>query len=181
MTFSFVPQTLNALTQAGVAAGGAEDSQGISAKVLDCDTITQVKEKILDQIYKGTPYCHRPDPDTLDLGEQNVLVPKLSEEVEESGHLLSVQFSAEHAVSLPSDLALWLDPTGHDAGKTKSKRRRGGKEASPAPLISWCLVFFAIWPMAMAWVRGQREKKKKKRHGEGMGRKDNFSEELLQS
>uniref|UniRef100_A0A8C6J2Q5 Plexin-B1 n=1 Tax=Melopsittacus undulatus TaxID=13146 RepID=A0A8C6J2Q5_MELUD len=43
------------------------DSQGISAKVLDCDTITQVKEKILDQIYKGTPYCHRPDPDTLDL------------------------------------------------------------------------------------------------------------------
>uniref|UniRef100_A0A663EQV0 Plexin-B1 n=1 Tax=Aquila chrysaetos chrysaetos TaxID=223781 RepID=A0A663EQV0_AQUCH len=59
--------TLNALTQAGAAAGGAEDSQGISAKVLDCDTITQVKEKILDQIYKGTPYCHRPDPDTLDL------------------------------------------------------------------------------------------------------------------
>nr|XP_010301969.1 PREDICTED: plexin-B1 isoform X2 [Balearica regulorum gibbericeps] len=59
--------TLNALTQAGVAAAGAEDSQGISAKVLDCDTITQVKEKILDQIYKGTPYCHRPDPDTLDL------------------------------------------------------------------------------------------------------------------
>uniref|UniRef100_A0A669P0E7 Plexin B1 n=1 Tax=Phasianus colchicus TaxID=9054 RepID=A0A669P0E7_PHACC len=43
------------------------DSQGISAKVLDCDTITQVKEKILDQIYKGMPYCHRPDPDTLDL------------------------------------------------------------------------------------------------------------------
>uniref|UniRef100_A0A8D2NI35 Plexin-B1 n=1 Tax=Zonotrichia albicollis TaxID=44394 RepID=A0A8D2NI35_ZONAL len=59
--------TLNALTQAGVGAGGAEESQGISAKVLDCDTITQVKEKILDQIYKGTPYCHRPDPDTLDL------------------------------------------------------------------------------------------------------------------
>ncbi|NWJ07544.1 PLXB1 protein, partial [Crypturellus undulatus] len=59
--------TLNALTQAGVAAGGAEDSQGVSVKVLDCDTITQVKEKILDQIYKGTPYCHRPDPDTLDL------------------------------------------------------------------------------------------------------------------
>lgn len=83
VTFSFLPQTLNALTQAGVAAGGAEDSQGISAKVLDCDTITQVKEKILDQIYKGTPYCHRPDPDTLDLGEQNSLVPKLSEEEQE--------------------------------------------------------------------------------------------------
>lgn len=88
MTFSFLPQTLNALTQAGAAAGGAEDSQGISAKVLDCDTITQVKEKILDQIYKGTPYCHRPDPDTLDLGEQPSLVPKLRKW--KSGHLLSV-------------------------------------------------------------------------------------------
>lgn len=51
--------------------------------MLDCDTITQVKEKILDQIYKGTPYCHRPDPDTLDLGEQSSLVTKLSEEVKE--------------------------------------------------------------------------------------------------
>lgn len=34
----------------------------------------------------------------------------------------TARFSAEHAVSLTSDLALWLDPTGHDAGKTKSKR-----------------------------------------------------------
>lgn len=97
-------------------------------------------------------------------------------------YLCTAQFSAEHAASLPSDLTLWLDPTGPDAEKTKNKRCRGGKEANPAPSISWCLVFFAIWPMAMAWVRGQMEKeKKKKRHGEGMGRKDNFSEELLQS
>ena len=49
--------------------GGPEGAQGVLAKALDCDTITQVKEKILDQIYKGTPYCHRPDPDALDLGE----------------------------------------------------------------------------------------------------------------
>uniref|UniRef100_A0A8C3SV12 Plexin-B1 n=1 Tax=Chelydra serpentina TaxID=8475 RepID=A0A8C3SV12_CHESE len=59
--------TLNALTQTEATVGEAEDSQGVSVKVLDCDTITQVKEKILDQIYKGTPYCHRPDPDSLDL------------------------------------------------------------------------------------------------------------------
>ncbi|XP_034631708.1 plexin-B1 isoform X1 [Trachemys scripta elegans] len=59
--------TLNALTQAEATGGEAEDSQGVSVKVLDCDTITQVKEKILDQIYKATPYCHRPDPDSLDL------------------------------------------------------------------------------------------------------------------
>uniref|UniRef100_A0A670K5J5 Plexin-B1 n=1 Tax=Podarcis muralis TaxID=64176 RepID=A0A670K5J5_PODMU len=42
-------------------------TKGVLVKGLDCDTITQVKEKILDQVYKGTPYCHRPDPDTLDL------------------------------------------------------------------------------------------------------------------
>lgn len=51
--------------------GGADGAQGVMVKVLDCDIITQVKEKILDQIYKGTPYCHRPDPDSLDLGECN--------------------------------------------------------------------------------------------------------------
>uniref|UniRef100_K7FZP4 Plexin-B1 n=1 Tax=Pelodiscus sinensis TaxID=13735 RepID=K7FZP4_PELSI len=59
--------TLNAVTQTEAAVGEAEDSQGVSVKVLDCDTITQVKEKTLDQLYKGTPYCHRPDPDSLDL------------------------------------------------------------------------------------------------------------------
>uniref|UniRef100_A0A8C5WZ14 Plexin B1 n=1 Tax=Laticauda laticaudata TaxID=8630 RepID=A0A8C5WZ14_LATLA len=45
----------------------AKHGPGVLVKGLDCDTITQVKEKILDQLYKGTPYCHRPDPDSLDL------------------------------------------------------------------------------------------------------------------
>uniref|UniRef100_A0ABM5FJ05 Plexin-B1 n=1 Tax=Pogona vitticeps TaxID=103695 RepID=A0ABM5FJ05_9SAUR len=59
--------TLTAVAQTGSTVGGPEGAQGVLAKALDCDTITQVKEKILDQIYKGTPYCHRPDPDALDL------------------------------------------------------------------------------------------------------------------
>ncbi|XP_061474904.1 plexin-B1 isoform X2 [Rhineura floridana] len=59
--------TLTALAQTGSTIGGTEGAQGVLVKGLDCDTITQVKEKILDQIYKGTPYCHRPDPDSLDL------------------------------------------------------------------------------------------------------------------
>ena len=29
-------------------------------KVLNCDTITQVKEKILDAVYKNVPYSQRP-------------------------------------------------------------------------------------------------------------------------
>lgn len=38
-------------------------------KVLDCDTISQAKEKILDQLYKGVPLTQRPDPRTLDVGK----------------------------------------------------------------------------------------------------------------
>ncbi|XP_050411553.1 plexin-A4 isoform X3 [Patella vulgata] len=36
-------------------------------KVLDCDTISQVKEKILDAIYKNAPFSSRPLKDNLDL------------------------------------------------------------------------------------------------------------------
>lgn len=38
-------------------------------KVLDCDTISQAKEKMLDQLYKGVPLAQRLDPRTLDVGE----------------------------------------------------------------------------------------------------------------
>lgn len=39
----------------------------IPVKVLDCDTISQVKDKALDAIYKSTPYSQRPVRDSLDL------------------------------------------------------------------------------------------------------------------
>ncbi|XP_078399398.1 plexin-B1-like isoform X1 [Cetorhinus maximus] len=52
--------TLNVLVQ-------GEDVQPSPVKVLDCDTITQVKEKIIDQIYKGVTYSLRPHVETLDL------------------------------------------------------------------------------------------------------------------
>lgn len=55
--------TLNVLVQ----GSGLNDSQPLASKVLDCDTISQVKEKILDQIFKGTSFSHRPHADSLDL------------------------------------------------------------------------------------------------------------------
>ncbi|KAG7478390.1 hypothetical protein MATL_G00080030 [Megalops atlanticus] len=55
--------TLNVLMQ----GCGAGEAQPVPSKVLDCDTITQVKEKILDQVYKGTSFSHRPHSDSLDL------------------------------------------------------------------------------------------------------------------
>ncbi|XP_024125939.1 plexin-B1 isoform X2 [Oryzias melastigma] len=55
--------TLNVLVQ----GGGVNESQPVPSKVLDCDTITQVKEKLLEQVYKGTSFSHRPHVDSLDL------------------------------------------------------------------------------------------------------------------
>ncbi|KAM4582696.1 plexin-B1-like isoform 3-T3 [Fundulus diaphanus] len=55
--------TLNVLVQ----SGGVNETQPLPSKVLDCDTITQVKEKLLDQVYKSTSFSHRPHADSLDL------------------------------------------------------------------------------------------------------------------
>ncbi|KAF4072586.1 hypothetical protein AMELA_G00264580 [Ameiurus melas] len=53
--------TLTVLVKSGV------EVQPCPIKVLDIDTITQVKDKILDQIYKGAPFSQRPSADSLDL------------------------------------------------------------------------------------------------------------------
>ncbi|XP_072510852.1 plexin-B1 isoform X3 [Notamacropus eugenii] len=58
------PLTLNAVTVPGV---GLAEAPGIPVKVLDCDTISQAKEKILDQLYKGVPLAQRPEPGALDV------------------------------------------------------------------------------------------------------------------
>ncbi|RXM35631.1 hypothetical protein EOD39_3975 [Acipenser ruthenus] len=44
-----------------------EKSPEIPVKILNCDTITQVKEKILDAIYKNVPYSHRQKAADMDL------------------------------------------------------------------------------------------------------------------
>ncbi|XP_049714370.1 plexin-A2 isoform X2 [Elephas maximus indicus] len=44
-----------------------ENSPEIPVKVLNCDTVTQVKEKILDAVYKNVPYSQRPRAVDMDL------------------------------------------------------------------------------------------------------------------
>uniref|UniRef100_A0AAY4DSD9 Plexin-A2 n=1 Tax=Denticeps clupeoides TaxID=299321 RepID=A0AAY4DSD9_9TELE len=44
-----------------------ENSPEIPVKVLNCDTITQVKEKTLDAVYKNMPYSQRPRAVDMDL------------------------------------------------------------------------------------------------------------------
>lgn len=46
------------------------NTENVPVKVLDCDTISQVKEKALDTIYRATPYSQRPRKEDLDLGKR---------------------------------------------------------------------------------------------------------------
>ncbi|XP_033485234.1 plexin-B1 isoform X2 [Epinephelus lanceolatus] len=58
--------TLNVVMPAAATSGGTT-TQTVPAKVLDCDTITQVKEKLLEQTWKGTSFSQRPHIDSLHL------------------------------------------------------------------------------------------------------------------
>ena len=51
----------------------ADDGLKVPVKVLDCDTISQVKEKLLDAVYKATPVSKRPSLTSVDLGECPIL------------------------------------------------------------------------------------------------------------
>jgi plexin A len=57
-------------TQTACVSGydAMHDTNDVFVKVLDCDTISQVKEKALDAIYRNTPFSQRPSKDDLDLG-----------------------------------------------------------------------------------------------------------------
>lgn len=53
------------LTVIVVIENGTSSSSPIydlQVRVLDCDTITQVKERIFEARYKGTPFSERPTP-----------------------------------------------------------------------------------------------------------------------
>lgn len=125
--------------------------------MLDCDTITQVKEKILDQIYKGTPYCHRPDPDTLDLGEQSSLVTKLSEEVKEWGFAVCTQHHGMGDIC-HSLLSMQTTLAGHNREEAVTERDRGGKGTVGFSLFHFTMFFARLRPQQ--WLgQGDMEKK----------------------
>jgi plexin A len=68
-SIDFKPMTVYvSISQQTVFVGGLDhNTDNVPVKVLDCDTISQVKEKSLDTIYRATPYSQRPRKDDLDL------------------------------------------------------------------------------------------------------------------
>ena len=49
----------------------SEDGLRVPVKLLDCDTISQVKEKLLDSLFKAAPVSKRPRLTAVDLGEED--------------------------------------------------------------------------------------------------------------
>ncbi|XP_063219970.1 plexin-A1 [Bacillus rossius redtenbacheri] len=68
-SIDFKPMTVYvSISQQAVFVSGLDpNTDNVPVKVLDCDTISQVKEKALDTIYRATPYSQRPRKDDLDL------------------------------------------------------------------------------------------------------------------
>ena len=64
VNISISPQTAYL---SGVDPNLQTENLEILVKVLDCDAISQVKEKAIDAIYKSTPYSQRPSVDNLDI------------------------------------------------------------------------------------------------------------------
>uniref|UniRef100_A0A1B6CQ54 Sema domain-containing protein n=1 Tax=Clastoptera arizonana TaxID=38151 RepID=A0A1B6CQ54_9HEMI len=68
-SIDFKPMTVQvSISQQTVFVTGLDpNTENVPVKVLDCDTISQVKEKALDTIYRNTPYSQRPRKDDLDV------------------------------------------------------------------------------------------------------------------
>ncbi|KAF7989684.1 hypothetical protein HCN44_008358 [Aphidius gifuensis] len=67
-SIDFKPMTVYVtIAQQTVFSGLDPATENVPVKLLDCDTISQVKEKSLDTIYRATPYSQRPRKEDLDL------------------------------------------------------------------------------------------------------------------
>ena len=58
-----------AVKQSTVDGDQSASSAVVTCKLLDCDTISQVKAKILDALYANTPFSCRPSVDDIELCE----------------------------------------------------------------------------------------------------------------
>ncbi|XP_017194059.2 plexin-B3 isoform X1 [Oryctolagus cuniculus] len=116
----FRPLTLMVLL--GPGAGGAVGSsevQRVPARVLDTDTITQVKEKVLDQVYKGTPFSQRPSVHALDLEWRSGLAGHLTlsdEDLTSVTHNHWKRLNTLQHYKVPDGATVGLIPQLHNGG-----------------------------------------------------------------
>ncbi|MEQ2258331.1 Plexin-B2 [Xenotaenia resolanae] len=79
-------------------------------KVLNCDTITQVKEKIIDQVYRNLPYSQRPKAEGVALewrpGSTGQILSDLDLTSQKEGHLIRLNTLAHYNVRDNATLVL---------------------------------------------------------------------------
>lgn len=79
LTFDLQPSERLSLSQTLMCIPPeGEAGTEVPVKVLNCDTVTQVKDKLLDAVYKGIPFSQRPQADDMDLGNSSPLAPYYS-------------------------------------------------------------------------------------------------------
>ncbi|XP_075041080.1 LOW QUALITY PROTEIN: plexin-B3 [Mixophyes fleayi] len=100
-----------------VIVKNGSDVQRVPVKVLDTDTITQVKGKILNHVYKGTPFSQRPPAHTLDLEWRSGQAGHLTLSDEDLTSLVEdhwKRLNTLHHYKVPSDATVALIPRLHN-------------------------------------------------------------------
>ncbi|KAI2649591.1 Plexin-A2 [Labeo rohita] len=122
-----------------------ENSPEIPVKVLNCDTITQVKEKILDAVYKNMPYSQRPKAVDMDLewrqGRMARVVLQdedITTKIENDWKRLNTLMHYQGECISPPSFRLRTAAT--STTETRCERRRVGVAAREATVSDRCVV-----------------------------------------
>uniref|UniRef100_G1TBT6 Plexin-B3 n=1 Tax=Oryctolagus cuniculus TaxID=9986 RepID=G1TBT6_RABIT len=140
----FRPLTLMVLL--GPGAGGAVGSsevQRVPARVLDTDTITQVKEKVLDQVYKGTPFSQRPSVHALDLEWRSGLAGHLTlsdEDLTSVTHNHWKRLNTLQHYKVPDGATVGLIPQLHNGGTSPGHHLPMPEDGEEGGIRLWHLV-----------------------------------------
>ncbi|XP_045394141.1 plexin-B3 isoform X2 [Lemur catta] len=135
----FRPLTLMVLVGpgAGGAAGGSE-AQRVPARVLDTDTITQVKEKVLDQVYKGTPFSQRPSVHALDLEWRSGLAGHLTLSDEDLTSVTQNHWKRLNTLQhykVPDGATVGLIPQPHDGSTISQSQAHSRPSGENIPML----------------------------------------------
>ncbi|XP_060231028.1 plexin-B3 isoform X3 [Meriones unguiculatus] len=136
----FRPLTLMALVEPGAAgAAGNSNVHQVPARVLDTDTITQVKEKVLDQVYKGTPFSQRPSVYSLDLEWRSGLAGHLTLSDEDLTSVTQNQWKRLNTLQhykVPDGATVVLIPQLHNGGTvSQSLGQTGCPSGENTPML----------------------------------------------
>uniref|UniRef100_A0A8D0X6I1 Plexin-A4 n=1 Tax=Sus scrofa TaxID=9823 RepID=A0A8D0X6I1_PIG len=126
------------------------NSPEVPVKILNCDTITQVKEKILDAIFKNVPCSHRPKAADMDLewrqgsGARMILqdediTTKIENDWKRLNTLAHYQVPDGSVVALVSKQVTAYNAVNNSTVSRTSASRPGPLLASPPPTGRPCL------------------------------------------